>query len=439
MTVSLDADADAGSDRGADASSSDRPPRWTWALWSAGAVLVALLALPVPLIAPPPAEGTYLCGEFREVLDGHGYVKNCDSVAFWSLARDPGAILDNGNPRQSRPLFVALGTISRAVVKPFVGLAGEEAADGTAPAQAGYLALNVTLLALAVGLAGRLLRSVRTPWPIVAAVFGVLVVNNIIKAFIWTAHTQLFNLLLPIVLVAIVARTVNADFPQRRRFLVALALGVAVLAYGTFLVGLPLLLVSGEISRRRSGEPADRSLLVREAALSAVFVAPTVLWVAFVAIVSDGFYSHETAEYRQFVWVFDAAESGFGEVVSQAATFTGEFGGTLPSIEIGTFILLFAVALGSFVIRRRSSTPSAREGDLQIASLLTAGGLVLFLWPVGFYAERMSFTIVPALLIFIALEGGARWKESAWVPSAPLFIAVASWVTLHLVRAGPYN
>ena len=39
----------------------------------------------------------------------------------------------------------------------------------------------------------------------------------------------------------------------------------------------------------------------------------------------------------------------------------------------------------------------------------------------------------------VALEGGARWKESAWVPSAPLFIAVASWVTLHLVRAGPYN
>ncbi|MCP4248239.1 MAG: hypothetical protein GY778_14430, partial [bacterium] len=206
-----------------DSPDSEPKTRHTWALWSLGAVLVALLALPVPLIAPPPEPDIYLCGEFRPVIGDHGFVKNCDSVAFWWLAENPEIILREGNPRQSRPLFIGLGTVSRAVATPVVALAGF---DGpTAAAQAGYLGLNIALLAAAIGLTGWLLRAAETPWPIIAALFAVLVANNIIKAFIWTAHTQIFNLVLPVALVAIVARTVKAGFPQRRRFLIALGLG----------------------------------------------------------------------------------------------------------------------------------------------------------------------------------------------------------------------
>ena len=145
-------------------------PRRTWALWSLGAVLVAMLALPVPLIAPPPEPGTYLCGEFRELVGDHGYVKNCDSVALVHLAEHPEKILNESHPRQARPLFIMLGTFARAAATPFVGLV--TGTDGTAPAQAGYLAINLALLAMAVGVAGRLLGGVDTPWPIIATVLA---------------------------------------------------------------------------------------------------------------------------------------------------------------------------------------------------------------------------------------------------------------------------
>jgi len=327
--------------------------------------------------------------------------------------------------------------VSRALVGPIVDLAGFE--GPTSAAQAGYLLINLALLAAAIGLTGWLLRDVATPWPIIAAVVAVLVANNITKAFIWTAHTQIFNLLLPVALIAIVVRTVKPDYPQRNRFLIAFGLGTLVLAYGTFLVGLPLLLISGEISRRRSRTPVTRSLVLRELGLGAVFVAPTVLWVAFVTAYVGSFYSHETSRYRQFVWVFDAAESGLGELVSQAVTFTGDFRATLTSGEIGPFLLLLAVALVSFVMRHRSGPSSLGEADLQLAALLTAGMLAVFLWPIGFYAQRMSFTIVPAILIFVALEVPARWEDSSMIAAGTVLAAAAGWTALHLIQSGPYN
>lgn len=412
--------------------------RHAWALWSLGAVLVALLALPIPLIAPPPEPDIYLCGEFRPVIGDHGFVKNCDSVAFWRLAEHPDIILREGHPRQSRPLFIGLGAVTRAVASPFAVLVGF---DGpTSAAQVGYLGLNIALLAAAIGLVGWLLRAVHTPWPIMAALFAVLVANNIIKAFIWTAHTQIFNLLLPVALVAIVTRTVGAGFPQRRRFLIALGLGTLVLAYGSFLAGLPLLLISGEISRRRSGNPMTREVVLREAGLSAVFVAPTVLWVGFITLHAGSFYSLETSRYRQFVWVFDAAESGLGELVSQSVTFTGDYRDTLFSGEIAPFLVLTAIALISFLLRRRAGvTPSPAEADLQLAALLTAATLALFLWPLGFYAQRISFSIVPALLIFMAVEGHLRWKEPSLTAGGVLLVAATGWTVVHLVQSGPYN
>jgi hypothetical protein len=84
-------------------------------------------------------------------------------------------------------------------------------------------------------------------------------------------------------------------------------------------------------------------------------------------------------------------------------------------------------------------TPSPAEADLQLAALLTVATLALFLWPLGFYAERMSLTIVPALLMFIAVEGRRRWKEPSSTADGVLLVAAMGWTVLHLVQSGPYN
>src|SRR5262245_46206780 len=93
---------------------------WTWRGFALGlALLMAALAIG-PRVMTADQQST--CVGNIELPGPFGFSLNCDSPQFMYLARQPSALLEPGNERQTRPMMVfaaaALQDIVSLVVKP---------------------------------------------------------------------------------------------------------------------------------------------------------------------------------------------------------------------------------------------------------------------------------------------------------------------------------
>ncbi|MGH8872189.1 MAG: hypothetical protein ACRDWS_09460 [Acidimicrobiia bacterium] len=380
-------------------------------------VLAALSALAITLVAPVPPFDEVCGGVLRSVFGRH-YVDGCDYIAFWYLAEDPSRLLEPGEMRQTRPLFILFGLAGRAfgsLVANLFGLEGE-----TVPTGLGYTAVNVVLLASAVWLAGWLLRRLGVSWAIIAAVTAVLVVNNVVKTYVWTAHTQMFQILAPLILLAATIYLLG-PVGRARRLGVAVSLGMLVLASGLFLAALPIMLAARYLSSR-----PDRSKLWSDFGLiTLVFALPTLVWMAVARAAAGSFYVHEVSVYNQFVWIFN------DEPWMDKIRFAIQFGSTFRSVEVWPFVLAGLVA-GVFVLTRSPRSETAKR--FYTACLITLAGLAGLLWLIGLYHVRLTTSLVPVLACFLAVE---LERVRGWLLYFGLMLLAGAWVVLHVIQRGP--
>lgn len=395
--------------------------------------LTAVIVLPLSL-KPRPGSDDDPRDAFREIVAGWGYIENTDSPLFWRLAADPALLLDEGQVRQSRPVFVIFGVASRWLVSPFVSPAAD---DIDAEERIGYTFLNVAILATTIALIVSLLRRAEVPPLLIICGGAILAVNRLTRTFYWTAHTQILTLLAGTLLTYVAFQSVDRAWSWRTRVLAAVGLGIMCLASGLFFVGLPILWASGAIQRRRAGTDLTISTLGREALLGAVYLTPVLTWVAIANVVSGGFYSHETSGFRQFIWVIDALEEGWSVLASRTAGFLADFAGTLASAEMAVFVALAVLAATGFLLARRWETRSA-PSDVGLASFSTLVLLMVFLAAMGFYRVRITAVLIPPAVILILTELSARgWAR---LPAVRLAVGIGSlaWVALHLGTPHPY-
>ena len=418
-------------------------------------MLLALLALlgaigmafVVPIAAPPPSSttkyfpdpGGSLCGEFQPVLGTHGYVESCDSPTFMAEFQHPWFLLHERDQRQSRPLFVLAGTATTALASPVALVVG------TSALRLGAQLLNALLLAAAVVIAWALLRAAGVGTDLRVAVTALLVVNDVTKASVWSAHTQMMNIVVPLAVTALAYLVLDRPRMRTARFwLLGLACGLGFLASGFFLVGLPVLVIARLIALRRSAPLTARRSLGEAFGCAIAFAAPVVAWVGAVRLVVGSFYSHETARYRQFVWILDALGRGIDRFAERLGTFSGRFGDTLGTRDLPP-VLALAVLIGiAFLVqeirRLQSDTHHDRRArDLALAAVLTTGGFALFLWLLGYYQPRLTFALAPPLLLIVALQLEQlrrRWPRAV---GAAALLTSAVWIVLHVVSAGPYD
>lgn len=395
--------------------------------------LTAVIVLPLSL-KPRPGPEDDPRDAFREIVGGWGYIENTDSPLFWRLAADPALLLEEGQVRQSRPVFVAFGAASRWFVSPFVTPTPD---DLHAEERIGYTFLNLAILAATITLMASLLRRAEVPPLFIVCGAAVLAVNRLTRTFFWTAHTQILTLLAGTLLTYVAFQSVDRAWRWRRRLLAAVGLGIMCLASGLFFVGLPILWVSGAIQRRRAETDFTMSTLGREALLGAAFFTPVLIWVAIANVVTGSFYSHETAGYRQFIWVIDALDDGWANLASTTAEFLADFAGTLASAEMSMIGALAVLAATGFLLARRWETRSA-PGDVGLASLTTLALLILFLAAMGFYRVRITAVLIPPAVILILSELTARGWATRPVVRLAVAIGTVAWVALHLGTPHPY-
>jgi len=396
-----------------------------------GIALVAAHAfLTSPLVSNPP------CGTNIRLGGGLGYVyNNCDSPEFVRDAADPSRLLAKRSIRQARPaLIVVAAGVSQTVGRAVFATPLPRLYSLATPEDFAYVLLNLLIAAGSIALFLRLV-----PFGLAAvAAAAWIAFDDVVKAFFWTPHTQLFNLLVPVLSIA-VARAVLVD-PRLRRPLVlggiGLGLGMLALAYGSFIVTGAAAGVAFLLGARR--QPAAQ-MLVGAGALAVGFVLPNLLWIGLCLAVAGSFYVHETRKYWEFTWAAHTAQHGVAAFARYWWSVTVlELQATLPTVApaaMATLVAwLAAIATGTRV--------AAAQVPTMVASFLVLALSVGFLDLLGFYASRISYMLVPVLIvILVGLVAALKDRRRHLGQALEGLIVLAAVVNALVVvlRHGPYS
>lgn len=385
-------------------------------------------------------------GHYQRVGPGLGFIVNHDSYGYLEVAHEPARLLRPREVRQSRPLYALLGAAAGypfAAALRLAGRAGLVPAGVLAQAHyygiyVGYVLLNgLALLAsllLFRSLFGRITAGRGEGWQFYALAW-VLVANPITKAFFWTAHQQMFAFLVPLFCLALavhLARRPVLSWAALSGW--ALALGLLPLLYGSFVLAGPalafgLLWPVGAGAARRPRWPATLGKLALSAAL---FALPTLFWILLLRTQGTTYYNHEAERYHQLVWLLEARQLPLSSFLALVGSKLAEYVG---SLHLMAGWLLLAAALYA-ATRWRRGVGALLPKPIAAALAWVSGWFVLFFALLGYYPERLAFTLLPLVLCLVAALL-PRWRRRYARPVA-LGLA-ASWHLYVLLSYGPFS
>lgn len=441
-------------------------PRLTWpairldAAWCWFAFLLALLLagfLIGPRIAPEAQQEN--CVGNVTLAAPFGVNLNCDAPEFMALAVHPSGLLQPQNYRQSRPGMILAAA---AITKPLSTLvpareAGAPPAEDPArivdaftrylPAYPAYMLLNVGILlltfyawrrtVLAAGLDGA------GSAPIVVAVGLMLVSNDVAKAFFWSPHTQMFNILVPVLAVYAGVRAWQGALADAR-FAAGLGLitGLGLTAYGVFAL-VPACAAAAALVALVSGR---RAFVGRHAAnlllLAALSVLPTAIWYVFVRAAVGSFFSAEVNE-EAFVWMLRLWQDGAGVL---AAEWFSKFWWMLryAAAQALPLVVLAAILLYVAWRQREAARAAARETSAAIlAGILVSAAVLVFYTCLGWIFPRLAYPVLPPLMVtagIFALGIARRMGGAArsMLTRAIVLLALANAV-YEVAKDGPFS
>lgn len=419
--------------------------------WPAARLVLLLLAACLSFWLAPPPQGVpdvEYWGHYAQVRPGLGFIVNHDSYGYLEVAQQPARLLRPQEVRQSRPLYALLGSAVGYPLTAALGLAGRWGLAPRWPPAAcqfygfysGYVLLNglallVSLLLLRY-LCGKMSVGRGEAWQFYALAW-VLVANPITKAFFWTAHQQMFAFLVPLFCLALALRPGRQVLGWKRLTLLAFALGWLPLMYGSFVLAWPALAYVVVRQIGGSSMPAGRRWLAasgRLALSAALFALPTLLWIALLRTQGTTYYNHEAVRFHQLVWLPEAwglPWPEFRQVVGD------KLRGYVVSIQVmGWWLLLGAGLLAATWWRGRpwAQGPLAPVAGRALAWVFSC--FVGFFVLLGYYPERLAYTLLPLVLCLLA---GLlpQWPRRY---ARPLVLATAAgWHLYVLLSYGPFS
>jgi hypothetical protein len=390
-------------------------------LWFGSGFLILMIAL---MIGPrvPDDQQVMHCVVNVHLPGPFGIGLNCDSPEFMRLASEPGALLEPLNTRQSRPGLIAAAATLTWALSPLTALTGrlhiqasradidpQRIASAVAkgiPAYLAYIIINILLVMTAFFL----LRLICAPWVdhsasamvVLTSIGFLLVTNDVVKAFVWSPHTQMFNILVPVfALYASMRANAGALIQRRVAISIGILAGLGGTAYPLFVIVLPCVaLCALAFALRRGSRKIWSQSVINIVVVTVLAFLPEALWAAFVWLKTGGFYQHEVAAHGQVVWMLAAWNDGFGTLVSiWLSKLKLLFWMAAPQAIPLIAVLIAAFGISTWGSRRdvqRSLLPLAATGVF--VSAVTAA----FYASVGLIMPRIAFSIIPALIVFAA-------------------------------------
>ncbi|MDO7854703.1 hypothetical protein [Hymenobacter convexus] len=400
--------------------------------------------------APQGAPEVEYWGHYARVGPGLGFVVNHDSYGYLAVAQAPGKLLLPQEVRQSRPLYALLGTAVGYPLTALLGLAGRAGLTPPWPAEevafygfySGFVLLNGLVLLLALWLLRQLFdvftagQGSRSE---LYALTWVLVANPITKAFFWTAHQQMFAFLVPLFCLTLAIRLrLRPTLSWVGLGGLALGLGVLPLVYGSFVLAWPALafgilrIGSDQEPGITAGWPAK---LGKTAFSAALFGLPTLAWIILLELVGTTYYNHEAERFHQLVWLLEARHLPLSEALGLVGGKLLEY---LASIQLmGLWLLAGAGLYAATRWRIRAQPAAALLPPIAGPALAwVAASFVLFFALLGYYPERLAFTLLPLVLCLLAALS-PRWPRRYAGPAA--LAVAAGWHLYVLLSYGPFS
>ena len=432
-----------------------------WLGFIAGLVLLLTGFLIGPRL-PPQFQKDNCVGNI-DLPGPFGFELNCDSPEFMWLAREPASLLAENSPRQMRPGLIIAAAILQAPLSLVVGYkappqaidpgTGDTAAivrsfENELPAYLAYVLLNIGTLFASFFVLRRLMareqdgRAIDAAGALIVVSTGLLLVaNDVTKAFVWSPHTQLFNILAPVLALYVTLRVLRGGLFERPFVLgIGVAAGLGMTAYPVFAVvtacAIPPAVRAIIQERTRRGRGAAHL-----AALMALTVLPSLLWYAFVRGTTGAFFSAETS-MGQIVWMAAAWEKGVAPFLVQ---WFGNLWGLLGYAAPQAIPLVAVVAwLAIFADRHRAALAGADHGwPIAAAGLYVSTAALGFYTCVGWIVDRLGYPLIPSLIaaagaVALVLNRKLSAAQQRELAVGFLLIALAQMVFV-VVKDGPWS
>jgi hypothetical protein len=402
---------------------------------------------------------------YLSLLGPFGIYLNEDSPEFMRLALDPAALLEPHNGRQARPGLIFAAAALAVPLSPLKSLAKtlKVRADGIDltknglenpvekyfPVYAAYIILNILILLLSFDLFWRICaRAARikngTSTTILVTVCFLLAANDVVKAFVWSPHTQMFNILVPVFAMWVSIRAAEGALVDRHFVLLTgLIAGLGVTCYFFFIIVLPCILVPGVvfIIRHRSRIAIWLSG-INFALLVVLTLLPIGLWYLFVRYETGRFFANEIFDVWSN-WLAQAWPHGYGAILY--AWLRNLVGllilGVSQAVPIfAVFVLLGAMAV---ITWNKNSAGFRLQVPVMLSGFLVAAISAAFYATNGAITPRLSFACIPPLIVVggaVALEvyGGSHRVQRQILVYGSAVIAIVHSVFVVL-KDGPFS
>jgi hypothetical protein len=267
------------------------------------------------------------------------------------------------------------------------------------------------------------------------------------KAFVWSPHTQMLNILVPVLAVYATRRVIeDRRFDRKFALGMGLVVGIGMTIYPVFVVipACMLLPVLIGMVRTRSARIRRRDL-TSLALLVLLSVAPSALWYAFLRIAADHVFYAEL-NLKQVVWMKDSLAEGIGPLLAQWFDYLGQLleMAAPQAIALAALIGWLAIMIAVAVRRRQIALPQLSAAlPMVVIGLYVSCALLGFYTCVGWVTERLAYPAIPPLLfaagataIVIArrLPTGAR----SLLAGGCLAIALAQ-IIYEVAKEGPWS
>lgn len=263
------------------------------------------------------------CADNFRLQRNIGIVINCDSYEFMRLALEPQEIFEPQSIRQPRPGLIYIASGLTKILKPLgdfltdtvVSLRSKTIQDWTAgylPPYIAYITLNFGILLATLSLFIWLVTSQGPDGLIPILIGSILIVNDVSKTFLFSPHTALMILFLPLFCMGSILGILKRrwyEFPQL--ILLAIVAGIGQLVYPGFVIFIPCVIAAGWVKTRQS-ETDRRWWVFGVKSLIAVilFAIPYLLWIVRVVRESGGFHFTVIEDFGQLIWMGEALGDG---------------------------------------------------------------------------------------------------------------------------------
>lgn len=369
------------------------------------------------------------CGRVLNVFANLNVLINCDSAVFMKDAQSPSRLFDGQSVYQDRPahaLFVWVMSSFLKVIgfpntsREIVGNSGEVTLYQST-FYLSYLIINLLILLVAVKLAINYVHLNDRKHTIFSNASSVLLIiflvagNELTKTFFWTPHSQMFNILLPVLALVLIS---NREKISTFRVFLSLTIGLVFLMFFYPLFGLLLsILIYGRYSKFWK-----RALIV-STVLSGYLLYPRVL-----EYLGGSYSNYAILKFRQYVWILDASKQDM--LRERSIANINLFISTIPLIP--TLLIITSIIL-LFIVASKIDKVSANFRSEFKPYLLFFAVYIFSVLAMGYYSRRLTLGPFIFLELFllrnvILISKGRFQKVRVFATNGLLLLLMGSWL-----------